>query len=1149
MNTYIKKLLGMILTALFFVSVNVTPIFAESLVNDDIKTNDSTTEQKSDISSPPNDINENKNKDEITNNNDKDIIEENNNKSAEEAISQEPKKADDNNVIKKENKTKKNSLMSINDYAVPSESDYNFSSGKITGLKSSYIAGLSDEQKLNIRLEIPGSINGVDVTSIGDNAFKSSNYANCKITYLDISKCTKLKSIGEWAFYNNTSMEGTVVLPDTLTTISNYAFYQCSKISGSLMIPNSVTSIGTYAFSGCSSMKGSLSLSNSLNVISNYAFSNSGFTGNLTIPSGVTAINNSAFRQSNSYNGFTSVVIPEGVTMIDATAFSYQNALTNVAFPKNSLIEIKTSAFRYSGLTGVLKIPETVQKIGANAFASTKLTTVYIPENAYSALSDYIVSSTFSSSSNLTAIVCSSSNYTNLYNILISSDKPKLGYPVTLKFDDGNGGSYNSIERLYNHALNFVKNKDDTYSADTSYELPKVIGNENKKWAFSSTALEGVNVNTKVTSSTLYAIEPLTDPTLSFSDDIDLVYDGNAHTVKVTASHPLYKPISEAKSGDVVFYYTWRYATIGTSSADLKGFDKNEFSITDVREPRYAIACDVTIQTCLINGSSAKPFNTQTHTFAVLLKQAEPTVNPVFNNKVDMTVTKDLPEISLGYTDTKGVISWDEGQTLKEGTNEYKWTFTPENNPNGISNYKTVTGSSKIEGIDKKDFILNILSGEHGKVSPAGDATVTQGNDFTMTFTPDKGYKIGSLKLDDKDITSDVKDNKYTLKDIQKSYDIKVSFEKITPDDVEDMINTLPVISDDKDLTAEEIDDILDIKENYETLNNSSKENVTYENKQDLCEALSKVPQIDLEVTGENQSINVNNSSILLDNLTSDDIKIIKDDPDTKIKLCLDIKNINSNNSYENIINKTVKDIDISNYFDISVKKEVISSGGNNKSIVISNLSYPIKLSFDIPKDILSSNGTFREFFIVRLHEEGGTHSVDILKDEDDIENTITVSSDKFSVYALSYKDSEAVSKFMVKASSSKHGSISPLGNIEVKKGENKTFYISPDKCYEVDYILIDGKKIKAAEKYTFKDIDKNHSIKAVFKPSSNKGVSVSCNSENTDNTKSNVNNNSSDKSNIVDTSDMNNIILYAGIGIASLVIILAVLIYIKKHD
>jgi hypothetical protein len=72
---------------------------------------------------------------------------------------------------------------------------------------------------------IPDTINGLPVTSIGDDAFAG---------------CTSLTN---------------VTIPNNVTSIGVYAFYGCTSLF-SVTIPNSVTNIGNMAFSSCTSLTG-----------------------------------------------------------------------------------------------------------------------------------------------------------------------------------------------------------------------------------------------------------------------------------------------------------------------------------------------------------------------------------------------------------------------------------------------------------------------------------------------------------------------------------------------------------------------------------------------------------------------------------------------------------------------------------------------------------------------------------------------------------------------------------------------------------------------------------------------------------------------------------------------------------------------------
>lgn len=832
----------------------------------------------------------------------------------------------------------------------PSENDYtiNNTDGTLTGLSTAYLNGVSAEQKKNINLVIPDSVNGVPVKQIGshafDRAYKSELYSGCDFISLNLTAANHLESILEYAFSN-------------------------LKINQSLILPESIISIGNYAFSNCQ------------------------FTGQLVLPSKLEKIGDSAFRLSNEAVSFTGkLVIPASVTTIQQVAFSGQQGITSVNFEGNNITALPNSVFRYcSGLTGVIRLPESIQHIGDNTFGATNISTIYLPKRMDNSNNTFVTSKTFYLS-NVKAIVCDKEDYNAVKSMLGSTIGSYASYETTVDFISDGNQIFDSIFRLYNRPFNMEKQADGQWLT-TDYKFPKVEG---KKWGLEPNADTPVTESTKVSQNILYAIDAFADPVIKFSADIDKIYDGQPVQLKVEASHPLAKPIGSAKDGDVVFYYTWSWNTINFSPAVLSGFDKNVYEFSDVRESRFAISCAVKIQTCVVNGTKATVIKTDTHDFGVFIRQADPVIHPLYDTRAQI-IANGLPEIQLSEGDTPGTIAWDDGQTLKVGEHEYTWTYTPVENAVKSYNYKTVTGSVKLTGIEK-GYSVDFGTPVHGSVILDKPYGAVQGEDLTITIIPDNGYKLYSAVLDGYDITNDITNNQYVIKDMQADHQLVIEFTLMNAADVESAIDKLPDISDKEVISQEDKNNILDAKLNYDEVGSEIKN----DSKEKLYDAISKLDQVEINVPSD--KLAVANPLYLLENMEAEDAKALKDD---NIKFTVDVKVIDKaiDDDVSQILNTVLQDAVINESFDISVVKKI--SGDNvNTEIPLTDLKEPIQLVFEVPSDLPSVEAGFvREFYIVRLHTSNGQTQADVLPNEAASSDIIVVSSDKFSTYVIAYKD------------------------------------------------------------------------------------------------------------------------------------------------
>src|ERR1017187_3193785 len=195
---------------------------------------------------------------------------------------------------------------------------------------------------------IPDTIDGLPVTSIGDEAFSAYYWDRAGLT--------------------------SVMIPDSVISIGDWAFEGCTDLTNAV-IGNSVTNIGDYAFAFCDSLTAITVATNNpaYRSVAGVLFNKStstliqcpgGKAGSYAVPNGVTSIGNEAFDECL---GLTSVTIPNSVTNIGDDAFYYCTNLTSVMIG-NSVTSIGDDAFAACFSLTSITIPNSVLSIGYWAF-------------------------------------------------------------------------------------------------------------------------------------------------------------------------------------------------------------------------------------------------------------------------------------------------------------------------------------------------------------------------------------------------------------------------------------------------------------------------------------------------------------------------------------------------------------------------------------------------------------------------------------------------------------------------------------------------------------------------------------------------------------------------------------------------------------
>lgn len=608
----------------------------------------------------------------------------------------------------------------------------------------------------------------------------------CKNTIIPNSVTT----IGECAFNSCTGLTS-ITIPSSVTKFNSYAFWQCSgltavhitdlaawyKISFSvysnplqyahhlylngkevkdLVIPSSVTTIGSYAFEGCVGLT------------------------SVTIPNSITSIEESAFA---SCSGLTQVTIPNSVTYIGRGAFSHCSGLTQVTIP-NSVTNIGSYAFNSCTRLASVTIPCNVSAIGDVAFyGCSKMNFVKSEIESPFGISDKVFGN-ISSNATLQVPKGTKSKYeelsswtTNFQTIIEDENSGPTTFTLSITASGNGSVSYNSTS-VRNNMQSFTVNSGTSatvsFSPDTGYRIACVkVNNTNVTSSVSNNKYTISNITANTTLAVTFEAIPVTTYSLTISSS------GSGST---------------SYNGTVIRGGTQSFTVNSGASATVTFSPDSGYKIASVKENNTDVTSSVsnnqyTISNITANTTLTVTYQSTSSSYYTL------TITASGNGKASLGTSTTRNGTTL-YSFKEGspiVVTFtpDSGNRLAKVTmNDIDVTSNITNNQFIINAmYLNVTLVATFEEIPVTKYTLTISSSANGSAEYNGTTirggsqafTVNEGTSATVSFTPDNGYRIASVKVNNSDVTSSLSNNKYTISDITANTTLAVTFEAIPP--------------------------------------------------------------------------------------------------------------------------------------------------------------------------------------------------------------------------------------------------------------------------------------------------------------------------------------------------------------------------------
>ena len=327
--------------------------------------------------------------------------------------------------------------------------------------------------------------------------------------------------------------------------------------------------------------------------------------------------------------------------------------------------------------------------------------------------------------------------------------------------------------------------------------------------------------------------------------------------------------------------------------------------------------------------------------------------------------------------------------------------------------------------------VLTTVAGEGGAVQPAGQTKVATGETVNVTFVPDEGYQLSSVKVNGRKV--EVADNTYALT-MDQNYAVTADFEVI-PDVPQVMFeNDFESVSGDKfpfhGWTVKGQDTNSTWKQytyyNWKSEGNDSKHAYITNDWDGAQDEYLISPVVDLSATRD---------GVLTFDFAYGEYGIKNKTFTATVEVSTD-----GGKTWNAIWN-----------FQDSYTGQQASN-----YIISGSAEVPVPAEYNVA-------GVQFAFRYVHPHEDTtGQLAIDNVK-------------------LMAVETGEAAQKYTIAATAGEGGSITPNGDVSVKEGASQTFAITADNGYEIADVLVDGNSVGAVETYTFDEVKANHTISASF--------------------------------------------------------------------